>query len=153
MDSAQRLNRWRSFWRQRWQSRGTAYTGDEANTRQVQSLLSEAVKPALSYLTEVEMFSAVAKKVRSGEIGSADGNRILAKFSAHVDSDLYTMIAVLNHHWRLARGWIGLFTTPLRTLDALHLSIASAEEIELVTADKSLYQAALTLSVNARFLS
>jgi predicted nucleic acid-binding protein len=129
-----------------------AYYCPEALSQQVQSLLSEAVKPALSYLTEVELFSAVAKKVRSEEIRSADGNRILAKFSSHVDADFYTIIAVVKHHWRLAKGWIGLFSTSLRTLDALHLSIASAEELELVTADKLLYQAAEILGVRAHLI-
>lgn len=129
-----------------------AYYCPEALSQQAQSLLSEAVKPALSYLTEVELFSVVAKKVRSKEMGSADGNRILAKFTSHVDGDFYTIIPVENHHWRLARGWIGLFTTSLRTLDVLHLSIASAEELELVTADKLLYQAAEILGVKAQLI-
>ena len=129
-----------------------AYYCPEALSQQAQLLVRETVKPALSYLTEVELFSAVAKKVRSKEIRSTDGNRILAKFSSHLDGDLYRIISVANHHWRLARGWIGLFSTSLRTLDALHLSIASAEELEMVTADRLLYQAAETLGVEARLI-
>ena len=129
-----------------------AYYCPEALSDQVQGLLSESVRPALSHLTEVELFSAVAKKIRSGGMRSTDGKRILAKFSSHVDAELYTMIPVVKQHWHLARGWIGLFTTSLRTLDALHLSITSAEELELVTADKSLYRAAELLSVSARLI-
>lgn len=129
-----------------------AYYCPEPLSAQVQGLLGEAVKPAISLLTEVELFSAVARKVRSGEIGSADGGRILSKFSAHAASDLFTIMPLMEHHWRLARDWIGLFSAPLRTLDALHLSIASAEELELVTADRSLHQAAVTLGVSARLL-
>jgi predicted nucleic acid-binding protein len=129
-----------------------AYYCPEPLSVQVQALLSETVKPALSPLTEVELFSAVARKVRAGEIGSADGGRILSKFSAHVASDFFTILPIRDHHWQSARNWIALFTAPLRTLDALHLSIASAEELELVTADRSLHQAAATLGVNARLL-
>lgn len=112
-----------------------AYYCPEALSEQVQLLLREQEKPALSYLSEVEMFSAVAWKVRAGEIERSDGNRILAKFTSHVDGDLYTVVPVENHHWRMARGWIGLFTASLRTLDALHLAVASAEGCELVTSE------------------
>jgi len=90
--------------------------------------------------------------ISAGEIRSADGNRILAKFSSHVDADFFTIIAVVKHHWRLAKGWIGLFSNSLRTLDALHLSIASAEELDLVTADKLLYQAAEILGVRTHLV-
>jgi predicted nucleic acid-binding protein len=69
-----------------------------------------------------------------------------------LDGDLHRIISVENHHRRLARGWIGLFSTSLRTLDALHLSIASAEQLEMVTADRLLYQAAETLGVKARLI-
>ena len=85
-----------------------AYYCPEALSRQVQDLLREQAKPALSVLTEVEFTSAVAKKVRLNELGDADGNRILAKFASHVDTGLYRMIPVEKHHWRLAKGWIGL---------------------------------------------
>jgi predicted nucleic acid-binding protein len=37
-------------------------------------------------------------------------------------------------------------------LDALHLAVASAEEGELITADKSLWQSANLLGVKVRFI-
>jgi hypothetical protein len=126
-----------------------AYYCPEPLSRQVQDILSQQVKPALSFLSEVEFFSAVARKVRMEELEMAAGNRILAKFQSHLDGELFTVISVQNHHWRLARGWIGLFNTPLRTLDALHLAIASAEDLELVTSDKHLYHSAEILGVRA----
>lgn len=129
-----------------------AYYCPEPLSRQVQELLVESVKPAISYLTEVELYSAVARKVRAREISGVDGNRILAKFSAHMDLNLFKILPTEYHHWRLARGWIGLFSTPLRTLDALHLAVASAEERELITADKSLWRSADLLGVEVRFI-
>lgn len=83
----------------------------------------------------------------------ANGNRILARFSSHMASGLFTVIPVEDHHWQMARGWLAFFTTPLRTLDALHLSLAVAEDLELVTADMHLYQAAEILDIRARLLS
>ncbi|MBU4427521.1 MAG: type II toxin-antitoxin system VapC family toxin [Desulfobacterales bacterium] len=130
-----------------------AYYCPEALSLQVQDLLREQAKPALSFLTEVEFTSAVAKKVRLNELGSVDANRILAKFTSHVDAGLFRIIPVENHHYQLARGWIGLLTTPLRTLDALHLAIASSEELQLVTSDKSFFQAARMLDLDARLIA
>ena len=130
-----------------------AYYCPEALSHQVQNLMREEVKPALSSLTEVEFFSAVAKKVRANELSSKDGNRILAKFVSHLNADLFNLIPVENHHWQMARGWIGLFTTPLRTLDALHLAVASDSALQLVTSDLSFFQSAEKLDIDAILLS
>ncbi len=129
-----------------------AYYCPETLSERVQKLLSEQTEPALSFLCQVELTSAVAKKVRAKEVSSEDGNRILAKFTSHVDTGLFQIISIEDYHWQLAKNWIGLFTTPLRTLDALHLAIAANEEIQLITADKALFQAAETLGVNAGLL-
>jgi len=124
-----------------------AYYCPENLSDQVQSFLGEQIRPAISELTEVELFSAVARKVRMGGITQSDGNRILAKFLSHLNSGLFTSIPVASQHWRIARGWIGLFNTPLRTLDALHLAVASDGDYTLVTSDHHLHQAAQTLGV------
>ena len=124
-----------------------AYYCPEALSETVQDFLSEQVKPAVSILTEVELFSAVARKIREGDLGQPDGNRILSKFLSHLDGNFFTIVPVEPHHWRLARGWIGLFNTSIRTLDALHLAIASAGDFILVTSDQRLIQAAGTLGV------
>jgi len=130
-----------------------AYYCPEAMSEQVQSFLGEQVNPGISFLTEVELFSAIARKVRMGELGQSDGNRILAKFVSHLDADLFLVVPVEVHHWRLAKGWIGLFNTSLRTLDALHLAIASAGDFVLVTSDQQLIQAADILGVNVHVIN
>ncbi|MBS3809700.1 MAG: type II toxin-antitoxin system VapC family toxin [Desulfobacterales bacterium] len=130
-----------------------AYYCPEPLSHKIQTFLGQQNKLVISSLTEVEFFSAVSRKVRMGEIEKPDGNRILAKFTAHAETGIFTMISVENKHWRLARGWISLFSTPLKTLDALHLAIASAENLQLVTSDKPLYQAAASLDVNVYKLS
>ncbi len=125
-----------------------AYYSPEPLSQPVQNRLSQE-EPALSDLTEVELVSTIYRKVRMEEMEKVDANRIIAKFQSHLDKALFTRISVQPHHWQLARGWLGLFTTPLKTLDAVHLSIASAENLELVTADKHLYQSADFLGVKA----
>ena len=130
-----------------------AYYCPEVLSRQVQNLLQEQAKPSLSILTEVEFTSAVAKKIRQNELSSMDGNRILAKFISHVETGLFQTIPVQDHHWRLAKNWLSLFTTPLRTLDALHLAIASDKELQLVTSDKSFANAAEMLDLNTLLIT
>lgn len=130
-----------------------AYYCPEPLSGVVQKFLGEQVFPAISSLTEVELFSSVARKVRMHELDELDGNRIVSQFLSHLDADLFTLLSVEKKHWRLARSFIGLFNTPLRTLDALHLAIASLEEIELVTSDQKLIQAAAVLGVKTLVLN
>ena len=129
-----------------------AYYCPEILSQQSEELLQEQIRPCLSSLTEVEFASAVAKKIRQKELSSIDGNRILTKFLSHVKAELFQMIPVEDHHWRLASGWISLFITPLRTLDALHLAIASDRELRLVTSDKTFFQAAEKMDIDAVLL-
>jgi len=124
-----------------------AYYCPEALSEQAQSFLGKQIRPAVSDLTEVELFSAVARKVRMEDLSRSDGNRILSKFQSHLDGGLFTVIHLELQHWRIARGWIGLFNTSLKTLDALHLAIASAGNFTLVASDHHLLQAADVLSV------
>ncbi len=129
-----------------------AYYCPEPMSDLAQEVLSEVSRPALSVLTEVELVSAVSRKVRAGEIGKNEGHRITAQFTAHLDKGNFLRFSVEDRHWRLARDWIGHFHAPLRTLDALHLSIAFSEGLELITADRLLYVSAATLGVSARLL-
>ncbi|MFP4326282.1 MAG: type II toxin-antitoxin system VapC family toxin [Desulfonatronovibrio sp.] len=131
-----------------------SYYCPETISSQVQSLLrSQKKKPALSFLTEVEFASALSRKVRMNELGPVDANRILTKFTSHAEAGLYRIIPLEKAHYQLAKGWISLLTTPLRTLDALHLAIASSEELELVTSDESFFSAARMLDLDARLMA
>jgi uncharacterized protein len=124
-----------------------AYYCPEILSNRVQAFLSAQINPAISNLTDVELFSAVSRKVRMGELSHADGNRILSKFQAHLTSNLYRVIPIEMQHWRIARGWLSLFNTPLRTLDALHLAVASAEGLILYTSDRQLISSANALGI------
>jgi hypothetical protein len=59
---------------------------------------------------------------------------------------------VENHHWQIARGWIGLFTAPLQTLEALHLAVSSDKALQLVTSDIAFFQSAEKLDIDAILL-
>ena len=129
-----------------------AYYCPEPLSEEAESLLTSMEHPSISTLTELELFSAVSRKVREGNIAKADGDRIVARLLSHINGNFYNYLSIGNHHYRLARDWVGLFNTALRTLDAIHLAIASAEELTIVTADKILAKSAEALGVTVMLL-
>ena len=124
----------------------------EALTNTVEELLVNEPELGLSDLTRVEFGSAIARRVRMGEISRESAKEIIGQFQAHIDAELYTLIEVEPIHYRIAREWIGGLETPLRTLDALHLAIASSRDVPLVTADAGLANSAGVLGVAVQLL-
>jgi len=114
-------------------------------------LLSER-RPAISQLTEVELESAVSRKVREKEFSERDGLKILDAFQAHIGTSMYTYLILDSRHYRLARSLISRLSTPLRTLDALHLSVSATSDLELITADKRLAESAAKLGIEAELI-
>jgi predicted nucleic acid-binding protein len=130
-----------------------AYYCPEALSEQAEQILRTQIRPALSELVEVELFSSVARKVREGGLSSVDAKRLMTQFLTHVQDGFYTRISVEPLHFDKARDWISILETPLRTLDALHLAIADSKKLRLVTADKTLANAANTFEVDVQFLA
>ncbi len=124
-----------------------AYYCPENFSEKVQTFLTLQNHPVISSLTDVELCSAISKKVRMDELSNADGNRIISKFQSHLDGGLFRVIPIESEHWRIARGWLSLFNTPLRTLDALHIAVSSSEQLIIISADRQLLNSAKTLGV------
>jgi predicted nucleic acid-binding protein len=129
-----------------------AYYCPERLSEKVETFLVKHPRPTISALTEVEFFSAVSGKVRKKEMDLKDAGRVTARFLAHIDSNYYTNVPVEAHDYRLARNWIGMFRMELRTLDALHLAVASSAGLTLVTSDQGLYKSARSLAQDAILL-
>jgi predicted nucleic acid-binding protein len=70
----------------------------------------------------------------------------------HLQGNYYRMVPVGPREFSLARDWLRQFTTPLRTLDALHLAAACANGIPIFTADLGLARAAKLLGVDHHLL-
>jgi len=127
-----------------------AYYCPEILSEKVQAFLTAQIHPAISSLTDVELCSAISKKVRMGELSHADGNRIISKFQSHLSANFFRVIHIESEHWRIARGWLSLFHTPLRTLDALQLAVSSSEQLIIIAADRQLLDSAKTLGVRCK---
>ena len=104
-------------------------------------------RPAVSDLVEVELFSALARKVRMREMSSPDAARIGQQFLDHLHGGLYARLAVQRSHFAKAREWLARFTLPLRAADALHLALADGEGLRLATADQDLSRSARSLGL------
>ncbi|MHC5725861.1 MAG: type II toxin-antitoxin system VapC family toxin [Nostoc sp.] len=124
----------------------------EALSNAVEQLLLNETEIGLSQLVEVELVSALSRRVRMREISQQDAIAIVERFQADLNSEFYTKIAVETVHYNLARDWISRFDTPLRTLDALHLAIAFQNNIPFVTADEAIATSAEVLGVEVLLL-
>jgi uncharacterized protein len=125
----------------------------EASSDTVEQLFQQYAPLIISELSEVELISALSRRVRMGDIDRADAGAIAAQFQADLDAAFYQRVPVVTHHYTVAKQWMQQFDTPLRTLDALHLAIASELAIPLVTADIGLARSAASLSVAVQVLS
>lgn len=124
----------------------------EALSDTVRKLVLTVTELGLSQLVEVELVSALSRRVRMREISQEDATAIAQQFQTDLDNSFYTRIALETTHYHLAREWISRFITPLRTLDALHLAVARVNNIQLITADEALVASATILEVSARLL-
>ena len=123
-------------------------------------LLSEAAQQALgsdpdravSDLSELELLSAVARKVRQREMRRDDGERIRVLFLSHLQARYYAQLRVVRSHYQLAQDWVFRSEVPLRSLDALHLAVAALENRTLLTADVAQARAARLFGVRVQLL-
>ncbi len=125
-----------------------AYYCPEPLSTKVEILLRRQLSPIVSELTEVELNSAVALKVREQGLRQAEAFQVLTQFQQYLDDDLYTKLSLESRHFQLAKTWLSQLQWPLRSLDALHLAAAGISHSPLATADKLLAKAAQALGVN-----
>jgi predicted nucleic acid-binding protein len=104
-------------------------------------------EPTLSLLTEVEFCSALAVKARMRQLSAQSAERLLSRFRLHLRERRYRIVPIEAQEYALACDWIGRFSTPLRTVGALHLAAAFSSGLRLLTADRALARCAARLGV------
>ena len=119
------------------------YYRQEQATDRVQSMLSRQTDPVLvSQLTEVEVASALARWVRTGELTDPQANRIESAFLDDLGAGRFRRCQIESKHYHRANHWISTRKTALRTLDALHLACAEQRGTTLITEDEALINSA-----------
>jgi hypothetical protein len=126
-----------------------AYYAPEPASAEAESLVRATRRPAISDLSEVELFAAVTRKVRRAELALADARRIRAAFLAHLDAALYARVPLGREHYLLARDWAGREAAAVSPREALHLAAAALSGRTLATLDPALAAAAAELGVEA----
>jgi len=129
-----------------------AYYCPEPVSTRAERFLGGVDEPVISILTEVELFSLVAKKRRRKDFGEVSARKILMEFQSHLEEGYYRKTVLGTDHWYLAREMIAEFKTSLRTLDALHLAVASREGLPMVTADSVLAASGRRYGVEIRLI-
>ncbi|NTU60460.1 MAG: type II toxin-antitoxin system VapC family toxin [Deltaproteobacteria bacterium] len=96
----------------------------------------------VSWLTEVEVASALALKTRTGTLSPDEARSVLRAYRSHVGSGAYEVLPVTREVFSYAGDLLRRLETPLRTLDALHLACCQRFELTLLTADDGLARSA-----------
>jgi predicted nucleic acid-binding protein len=130
----------------------TAYCRREPRSELVQARLCELTDPVISPLVEVEFHCAVARQVRAGTSSHEAAEAIFRLFSDHLARSHYRVVPIGGAHYRRARDWLARLSTPLRVLDALHLAVAEANGLALITADQALAQVAAAFHIEHELL-
>jgi predicted nucleic acid-binding protein len=126
-----------------------AYYCPEPLSDKADEIVTSATNPAISSLTQVELYSAISRKVREG-MAQEDGNKIIRQFELHANEQkLYKILDIDHHHYMMAANWISHFNTSLRTLDSLHLAVSFSANLTLITADIRLADAARFFGIKA----
>ncbi|SRR5579871_5352813 len=129
-----------------------AYYCPEALSAAAEEAILRLGTPVISNLSEVEFCSLVAKKCRLNELKKRQAREIIDLFSNHVAEGFYRRMPLTAEHFIKARTLIASMTSSLRSLDALHLAVATSGGLNLVTADLEFARAAKSLKARALLL-
>lgn len=115
-----------------------AYYCPEAMSDPAEKILLSVKNPTISLLTEVELFSVISKKYRKKEITKKSAQQIIKAYKEHIKEGYYQTVAITQEHYHYAQKLLESLNYSLHSLDSLHLSIATTENLLLLTSDQNL---------------
>ncbi|MEQ8577090.1 MAG: type II toxin-antitoxin system VapC family toxin [Balneola sp.] len=124
-----------------------AFYIDETNSNQVDELINKSPIVFISRLTIIEMLSSLKKRAGMNEISNSSVKKIYALFKNHISIGIFQVLDLDSLVFSNAEILLSSTSTPLRTLDALHLAVASENNLKIFTFDKTLIKAAKELQI------
>ncbi|MEP2445973.1 MAG: type II toxin-antitoxin system VapC family toxin [Balneola sp.] len=119
----------------------------ETNSNHVDELINKSPDVFISRLTLIEMLSSLKKRARMNEISNSSVKKIYALFKDHISIGFFQVLDLDSLVFSNAEILLSSTSTPLRTLDALHLAVASENNLKIFTFDKTLIKAAKELQI------
>lgn len=122
----------------------------EADSEMIEVLLLKADRIFISHLTVTEMASALSKKVRMGDLKKDKETVLWNTFLDDMQTEKIELIPLDERHYLKAADFIREFggRHGLKTLDALHLSIAHGlHATKFLCSDITLSQVAATIGI------
>lgn len=125
---------------------------NEVNSQSFVDYLKTISRPVISHLTITEMRSLLARRRRMHEITPTLETQIFATFLSDIDHNHLIVEPFESIYFEHATHLISsLPEVPLRSLDALHLSLVKNKSItRLATADQIMIIAANALEINVQ---
>ena len=125
-----------------------AYTTEQGSA-DVDDFLARGTTVFLSDLNRIELRCMLARRLRSGEISAVQEQAMWSQFLLDVSNEFFEPVTLPLSAWIVATQLIDrVAPVALRTLDALHLAMASTlPSITFVTADRAQRNAAIQLGM------
>lgn len=125
----------------------------EANSDAFDAYFAEQAPLSISRLGLVEIRCALARKRRNRQISAEREKAAINEIRTDIQDGILAIYPVGDTHFAEALHLIDHMTkVPLRSLDALHLTIAQSLDVhELATADAVLRQAAQSLGMKVAY--
>jgi predicted nucleic acid-binding protein len=117
----------------------------EARSEEANQILQSSNEIFISDLTVAEFLVGLARKVKLAVLSSGQSETARASFEAHLSEGLFQRIPLRSAHAEAAGELASRSGVMLRTLDAIHLAVASKLETPLATFDTRLADAARDL--------
>lgn len=113
----------------------------EEQSEEAQRIVETADAVAVSDVTVAELYVGLARKLRAGALTRDQMERSRSFFEEHLSQGVYHRVALSPGHVAVVRAFCVESRTPLRTLDSLHLAVASDLGAAVATFDKRLAEA------------